>query len=320
MSRSGPTRFSHQGLEDRVIEPSRAAGAALERHWRDYIHLMRPRQWVKNALCLAPLLFARRVGMGASVLEAGLVALAFTLLASGTYAVNDAADYRADRLHAGKRLRPVAAGAIHPARARAFGLLLMAAGLGAAATVNLAVLGIAGAYVASNLAYNAGLKRVPLLDALLVSLGFVLRAAAGALGIGVALSQWLGICTLLLSLLLTFAKRRQELNVLAADAARHRSALGGYTVAFLDQMLAALLGATLVSYALYTVASGSGIFMDLSLVLVVFGLSRYLYLVSVAGAGGAPEEALLTDKPLFISVAAWVACCALALYVPLGLV
>jgi 4-hydroxybenzoate polyprenyltransferase len=227
-----------------------------------------------------------------------LAAVAFTLMSSAVYLLNDLADREADRRHPVKRHRPLATGALTVRLAVSSGLLLGAAALATAAFLGWKVLLAIALYAVLNIAYSAGLRREPVLDVLLVSSGFVLRPVAGAFAIPVRVSAWLFVVSLLMSLSLALLKRRAELVSLRAAALDHRPALGGYSVPFLDLLVAAVTGSGIIGYALYTFQSEHGERLVLTLPFFLYGVFRYLYLVYERGAGSSPEEIFLGDRRL----------------------
>ena len=277
-----------------------------------WLELLRPQQWVKNGFVLAGLLFGHGWRDPELAFAAATATAAFCLGSGAVYAFNDSRDAAADRGHPDKRRRPVARGAVSPREAYALAAASAAAGLALAAWAAWAVAAILGAYLALNLAYTLGLKRVPVLDVILIASGFMLRLLAGTAGIGIEPSRWLMACGFLLTLFLGFAKRRAELSALAADAAQHRPVLGAYSIAFLDRAIGACAAGMAASYAFYTMAGetvalhGTG---DLVYTVpwVLLGTARYLYRLRHQGGGGDPTEELLRDPLLGAAVLGWVA-------------
>ncbi|MBN1557251.1 MAG: decaprenyl-phosphate phosphoribosyltransferase [Lentisphaerae bacterium] len=280
---------------------------------RDRFAAMRPTQWVKNVVVPAAFFFAfwdrsRAIPLGLADLGAVLLAaVLFCLVSSGVYLLNDIRDREADRHHPLKRRRPLAAGRVSPAEAgRLAAVLLLGGGL-LAWWLSPAFFAVAAAYVAMQLVYTCRLKTVPLVDIMVIAAGFVLRALAGALVIGVTISPWLLLCTFLLALFLALCKRRHEKVVLADAAERSRPALQGYDAQLLDQLIVMAGGATLVSYAIYTlwpqtVAKFGTHGLGFTVPFVVFGLFRYLDLVYRHDKGDRPERILLSDGPLLATV------------------
>ncbi len=275
------------------------------------LRALRPKQWTKNAVVLAPFVFAlgdaaQPVNFG-HVWLAAAAAAAFCLVSSGIYVLNDIKDAPLDRAHPQKRHRPIAAGAISPRQGMVLSGLCLITGLSLGYSLQTDLGYTLLAYVALQTAYIFGLKHIALLDLLMIASGFVLRAIAGAVAIPVVLSPWLLVCTFLLALFLALCKRRQE-KVGQAGATDTRPSLLHYDRVVLDQLIAVIASATLVSYTIYTLAAetqekfGSAR-LGFTIPFVVFGLFRYLDLVYRAEKGERPEEVLLTDPPLLLCVA-----------------
>jgi 4-hydroxybenzoate polyprenyltransferase len=270
------------------------------------IRLLRPEQWMKNGLVFAALLFSGRLQDLGSVGVAVLAFAAFCLASSSIYCLNDALDAQEDRLHARKRVRPVAAGLVSPAQAVALASFLAGGAVYLGFMVNIG-LGISIVlYLGIQVLYCFVLKHVVLLDIMAVASGFVLRAVGGGVAIEVELSLWFLVCVPLLSLFLAVAKRRHELMTVES-AASHRPVLTEYTPQLLDQMLAILSGAIIMAYLLYAKDTIRPQLFILTSPLVFYGVFRYLYLVYRRAEGGSPDELLLTDAPLLITVILWVA-------------
>jgi 4-hydroxybenzoate polyprenyltransferase len=291
------------------------------------LQLLRPTQWTKNLVLFAALLFSP----AKVVLESPLVFLhvlqgffAFCLLSGGVYAFNDLIDLPGDRLHPRKQGRPLPSGRVSPAMAGIIAGLLPLIGVGWAFLLDSYFGWIATAYWLTNIVYTLGLKHAVILDVLLLSAGFVYRAVGGVALIRsflpeVYLSYWLILCAFLLSLFLALAKRRNEIATLGAAAAAHRASLAHYNLAFIDQMLATLTAATMVSYSLYTISDDTfqhygtrDLFWTLPF--VVYGLFRYLYLIYYKSEGGDPSSLLVRDKPTLINVTLWAAASAAIVY------
>ena len=220
-----------------------------------------------------------------------------------------------DRQHPIKRRRPIARGELRP---RAAVVLAVALGLGSLATV--AVLGPLSvacllAFAALQAAYTLRLKHVVLVDVLVIAALFVIRASAGAIAVDVRISPWLFVCTALLALFLALGKRRAELVLVGADRTPGRAVLEGYSLSLVDQLLAAVAGATIVAYALYSVTPRDSWALVATVPFVVFGLARYLQLLHRHDAGEEPENVLLGDWPILATVAGWAVTCAVLLVV-----
>ena len=285
---------------------------------------LRPHQWTKNLVVLAALAFSKHLFEADAALRAGLAFLVFCGLSGAAYLVNDLRDLEADRLHPVKRARPLASGALPVPLARFAAALLVAVALAGAAALGRDFAITALAYLGLNLVYSFGLKHVVIIDVLAISVGFVLRAVAGALVIQVIFSNWLLVCTILLALFLTLAKRRHELVSLDAAAAGHRRILAEYSPYLLDQMIAVVTASCLTAYAFYTLAPETvekyrTERLALTIPFVIYGIFRYLYLVHRREQGGSPSEVLLTDRPLLVAVALWAAAVVAIVYTAPGL-
>ena len=284
---------------------------------------LRPHQWTKNLFVLAALAFSKHLFDGDAVALAALAFATFCGLSGAVYLVNDLVDLERDRLHPRKRTRPIASGTLPVPTARAAAAVLLALGLLAAWGLGPGFFACALSYLALNLAYSLVLKDVVILDVLAIAIGFVVRAVAGALAIGVLFSDWLLVCTILLALFLALAKRRHELATLE-NAAGHRQALAEYSPYLLDQMIAVVTASCLTAYAFYTLAPETvekyrTERLALTIPFVIYGIFRYLYLVHRREQGGSPSDVLLTDRPLLAAVALWAAAVVLIVYTAPGL-
>jgi len=281
---------------------------------------LRPRQWTKNLLVFAGLIFSQGLHEPVLVARSILAFAIFCLLSGGVYLVNDVVDAERDRAHPQKRNRPVASGRL-PARVALIAGIVVLAGATVAAFLLSVPFGAAAlAYAMLLTAYSAGLKHVVIVDGLIIAAGFVLRALGGVLLLDIELSHWLLLCTILLALFLTFGKRRHELIALEAGAADHRPILSEYSPQLLDQMIAVVTASTLMAYALYTMAPETQARLGttrlpLTIPFVLYGIFRYLYLLYRRDLGGDPSEHLLTDRALLIDVALWGAAVVVILYV-----
>jgi 4-hydroxybenzoate polyprenyltransferase len=279
---------------------------------------MRPRQWVKNLFVLAGLVFSQRL-FTESVWTALAATAIFCALSGAIYLLNDVADRERDRLDPRKRERPIAAGRLPVGIAVAAAAVLILVGLALSALLARAFLVTAIAYVTLLAAYSAWLKHVVIVDVIVVAGGFVLRAVAGAVVIGVEMSGWLLICTIQLALFLALGKRRYEYLALQQDAARHRPILAEYSPALLDQMIAVVTASTVTAYALYTmstetVAKFHTSLLPATLPFVLYGVFRYLYLLYRRQLGGNPSELLLNDRALLINALGWICAVLLIIY------
>ena len=285
------------------------------------LRALRPAQWAKNAVVLAAFVFAlgdpeQHAGW-ALVWKAVAAMLLFCGLSSGIYLFNDLRDIERDRAHPVKRLRPIASGALPVPAAAILSAALLAGGLAGAAALAWPFFQVGAVYVAMHAVYSMGLKRIALVDVIVIAAGFVLRALGGGRAIGVRVSPWLLLCAFMLALFLALCKRRSELREAGEAAQDHRPALGQYDPRLLDQLIAVVAAATIVCYAIYTlwpetVTKFGTERLGLTIPFVLFGLFRYLDLVYRRGRGGEPEQVLFTDIPTLLNllgygaVALWV--------------
>jgi 4-hydroxybenzoate polyprenyltransferase len=279
--------------------------------FRALLKAMRPKQWAKNIFVFAALVFDRQLTHPDSVLRTLAGAALFSLLASAVYLFNDIADIESDRAHPSKRNRPIASGAlpVNVAFGAAAGILLLA--LPAAYILSPSFAVIALIYLLLNLFYSLRLKHIVLLDILILASFYVIRVAAGVALIQVErFSPWLYIFTTFLALLIGAGKRRAELSQLAANANAHRRVLEGYTAEFLDQTITLAAGMTIITYSLYSFSAPNlpeNHAMMLTIPFVMYSVLRYQYLLQVKEIGGAPEDVVLSDRPLQIAGALYAA-------------
>ena len=316
MASSAPSPVGSPRVSPQSPSHSRSAAALL-------LTSLRPEQWSKNLIVFAAALFGGQLMNPAALAAAGATFVIFCALSGAVYLFNDVADRDADRRHPLKRERPIASGALSPAVALTVGVGLGLSASAAAAAIHPLLAMVAGAYFVLLLSYSFLLKHLVIIDALTIAGGFVLRAAAGAVAVGVPISHWLLVCTTLLALFLSFSKRRHELTLLAEGATDHRPILHEYSPYLLDQMIAVVTASTLVAYALYATSPETAqklgtTRLGLTIPFVLYGIFRYLYLVHQKRAGGSPSALLVTDGPLLACVALWSLAVAVILYTPLG--
>ena len=268
------------------------------------LRAMRPRQWTKNILFVFPaLVFDARLFHLDQLGSVALCSALLIVLSGSIYIINDLADLEADRAHPVKKSRPLAAGQVSVGAARFAALLLPLLALVAAYNFNQRLFVVFAIYFLLQIAYSFGLKHVPLLDVLVVAAGFVLRVLAGGVVIDVQLSPWLYTSAGLLALFLVIGKRRQEFSELGKAAVEARPVSAHYNLPLLDDMLRVVTASTMITYILYTVEArtmirdGENLGL-LTVPIVIYGLFRYLYLIHVQQEGSAPDEVLLTDRPL----------------------
>jgi len=270
---------------------------------------LRVRQWTKNVVVFAALIFAGRATDSGFLVRSAAAFFLFSLVSGAVYVFNDILDIAHDSLHPLKRSRPIASGRIPlpaawtlfivTAGAALIGAFLLDTGFGAVAT----------AYFTLQAFYSMYLKNIIILDVFIISIGFVLRVVAGAVVLNVDISSWILVCTMLLALFLALSKRRHEITLLESGASDHRVILAEYSPYLLDQMIGVVTSATLVAYMIFTLSDETvakfGKYLILTVPFVLYGIFRYLYLVHNKNAGGQPEEVLLTDIPLQIAIAGY---------------
>lgn len=273
------------------------------------IETLRPRQWTKNLVIFAGLIFDGQFTQFNPFLRVLAATVLFCLVSGITYTINDLLDLEADRLHPHKSRRPLASGRLSKNQAILWIIFLSAIVLigGYLLSPKLALIFIA--YTALILAYSLWLKKIMILDVIIIAIGFVLRVLAGLSVISVAyFSPWLFILTTLLAMYLGFGKRLAELRLLESDASSHRKTLAGYSVPLLMQYITIILTAILITYTLYTFSARPDqptYEMMLTIPFVVYGIFRYLYLIQSDAIVGSPEEVLLKDRPMQIAILLW---------------
>jgi 4-hydroxybenzoate polyprenyltransferase len=276
---------------------------------------LRPKQWTKNLLLFAGILFAAKLGDASRWLDALSAFVAYCAASSASYLLNDVRDAPHDRDHPVKRVRPIARGELSPRFAEAIAALLLFSAFLLVAPLGLASILFLGTFFALQAAYTLALKHVVLLDVMTIGGLFVVRAAAGAAAVHVRISPWLLLCTALLALFLALAKRRGELVLVGADATPGRPVLEGYSLALVDQLVTIVAASTVISYCLYTFTARDSKAMMITIPFVVFGVFRYLLLMHRRDLGEEPEEILLRDLPILLCIAGWAACAAVILKV-----
>ncbi len=273
------------------------------------IKTMRPRQWPKNGFIFFGLIFDKQLFILEPFLRIAAGFVLFCLVSSAVYLFNDVADVEADRNHPEKKFRPIASGKLPVSVALTTAVLLIAVAIPLGYLLSPLFALILSAYLIINLLYSRWLKHVSILDVLIISSGFVLRVGAGVELITVErFSPWLYMITVLFSLYIGLGKRRAELNLLADGATAHRKVFDGYTIPLLDQYITIVSGMTIVAYSLYTFSAPNlpaNHTMMLTIPFVVYGIFRYLQLIQIGHAAGAPDEVALKDRPLQITVLLW---------------
>jgi 4-hydroxybenzoate polyprenyltransferase len=267
---------------------------------------LRPRQWAKNIFVFAALIFDRQLFEPVPFFHTVIGFILMCLISSVVYLINDLADIEQDRQHPTKRNRPLASGQLSQSTAQAAAILLAAITLPTGFLLSRGFGWIILIYFIQNLLYSFHLKHIPIIDVFVLASGFLLRVAAGVSLIQVErFSPWLYVCTTLLALFIAFGKRRAEIVLLTESAENHRRVLDGYSITLLDQFLMIISSSTILAFSLYTFSAENlpdNHLMMLTIPFVVYGIFRYLYLIHVEKAGGAPDELILTDIPLLVDI------------------
>ncbi|APO48396.1 MULTISPECIES: decaprenyl-phosphate phosphoribosyltransferase [Paenibacillus] len=270
------------------------------------IRLLRPKQWTKNLLLFAALLFSFEEIRTETILATLLGFILFSLVAGCVYILNDFVDRDRDRQHPVKKYRPMASGQVNPSHALLFGIILLILSVGTAFMMNPLFGVLCIVYFLLNVSYSFVLKHLVILDMMTIAAGFVLRAIAGGVLIHVPFTPWFLICTMLLSLFLAIGKRRNELTLLEGNTGSHRKVLDNYSITLLDQFNTIVTTATIISYSLFTFTSDRTIHLMWTIPLVIYGMFRYLYLIHMKNQGGSPDRVLFEDKPILITVMLYV--------------
>ena len=288
------------------------------------VQLIRPHHWIKNLFVFAPLLFSLRFLDPPSLWRSVLAFFSFSLVASGVYVINDIADRQEDRAHPRKRHRPLAAGRLSAALAAATAAVLLAASASLSLAFEPRLTAVLGLYLGLNVAYSLALKKIVILDVMLVAFGFLLRVVAGGVCIDVPVSNWMLLTTLFLSLFLGFGKRRMDALPACpgapeeeppGDAAPGEAAVSNrrrnlYGIKLLDYFVVICLTLSIMTYSLYAVGAQTVQKLGtdklvVTVPLVVFGLFYYLYLLYRKDKGGNPVEVLLGEPVILVDVALW---------------
>jgi 4-hydroxybenzoate polyprenyltransferase len=294
------------------VAPSELAQIRAGSTARALLTAGRPRQWTKNLLLFAGLIFAAKLDDPTRWLQATVAFCAYCAASSAAYLVNDVVDAPNDRRHPVKSYRPVARGDVSPTVALAAALALYGIAFAAMAALSLASLGLIACFVGLQSAYTIRLKSVALIDVMTIAGIFVLRATAGAQAVTVRISPWLFLCTGLLALLLALGKRRAELT-LVGENAWSRPVLAEYSLELVDQLVGVVAAATVIAYSLYTFTARETTSMMVTIPFVLFGIFRYLLLIHQRGLGEEPENVLLRDRQIQGAVLLWTAAAAVIL-------
>jgi 4-hydroxybenzoate polyprenyltransferase len=284
---------------------------------RDYIKLLRPKDWAKNLFLFIPSFFAGKLFNPSEFKEQFLLLIggffAFSFLASSIYIINDYRDIEDDRKHPKKCKRPLASGKVKKSTGLAICILLAIAGLGMSYLLDTSFkfLFITGIYYLLNLGYCFGLKNISIVDILIVSIGFVLRVKGGASLDGIHITEWLIIMTFLLALFMAIAKRRDDVMLKVATGTDMRKAIKGYSLEFLNTLLGLFCAILIVSYINYTVSGALykefGHRLYYTSLFVIAGIMRYLQITFVLNKAGSPTEILYKDRFIQITLVLWIA-------------
>jgi 4-hydroxybenzoate polyprenyltransferase len=283
-----------------------------------FLKTMRPIQWMKNGVIFAALVFDQKILQWPYLWRTVAGFVLFCLVSGVVYTINDVVDLEKDREHPKKRRRPLAAGELSPQLALGLAVGIAVLAIALAVLLNPLFTAILTGYLVLQLAYSLYLKHIVLLDVMAIATGFVLRVAAGIpLVDAERFSPWLFICMTLLSLFLGLGKRRGELVLLGSEATNHRASLADYNVMLLDHLLSIITASMILAYALYTFSAPNlppDHWMMLTIPFVIYGAFRYLYLIHVRGTTLAPDEVILTDRPLQVDFVLWGLAAVLILY------
>jgi 4-hydroxybenzoate polyprenyltransferase len=322
--------MSRKGLEVTETSPSQGLPASSPEdssRWASqflFLREMRVRQWSKNLILYAALIFSKNLFVLPLFLRSTAAFIVFCLLSGVVYTINDLLDLEADRLHEAKRTRPLASGRLSVRTAIAGAAVVLVVALGAAALLGFRFLLISIGFLGFDLAYSLILKNIVILDVISISISFLIRAIAGVValntaGVDLSISPWLLVVTFFLSFFLGLCKRRYEFLALQ-EAGKHRSTLTSYSEVLLNQLISMAATGTLIAYSIYTIwpdtVSHFGTdHLLYTIPIVVAGVTRYMFLVYRRNLGGDPSEILLTERSLWATVIAWLVCVALIIYV-----
>lgn len=281
---------------------------------KEYIKLMRVKQYIKNLFVVAALIFSNKLLDINAIYNTTIAFISFCLISSSVYVLNDIVDIEKDKLHPKKCKRPLASGAISKTSALILLLLLFMISISLSVLVNINLTFIILLYLANNLLYSFKIKNIILLDVFSIAFGFILRVLAGSVSINVSLSNWIILCTFFLSLYLGLGKRKKEISTLKSNAGEHRKILKEYNDEIINQMMTVVLSSTIVCYALYSTSNPKNPNMILTTIFVVYGVLRYNYIINTTDEGN-PTDVVLKDRSLQINVLIWaISCLFIVLY------
>lgn len=282
---------------------------------KKYIKLLRPKQWIKNVLVFAALFFSANLFNISIMIDALIVFVLFCMLSSATYILNDIQDKDKDSKHPKKCLRPIASGEVSIFKARIIMIFLLTCSFSSAMFVSNLLFSVFVSYFVMNILYSFKLKHEPILDVMIIAIGFVLRTLAGAIVVDVQISPWLILCTFLLSLFLALNKRKSEIQTIGSSVGETRKVLEFYTEEMLNEMLSTIVSSIFIAYCLYTFFSDQPDTMILTIPLVLYGIFRYQYLSHTTEMMETPELVLFYDKPLLLTICIWVLTCGAIIYI-----
>jgi decaprenyl-phosphate phosphoribosyltransferase len=285
-----------------------------------YFLLLRPKDWAKNLFLLVPLFFSGQLFHWEKAMPVLEGILAFSLVSSCIYIINDFADREDDKKHPLKSKRPLAAGTIKPSTALALAILLILAGLTMAYFIRVKFLFVLSVYFVINLSYSLGLKNIAILDVILIATGFVLRIKAGAVIAWIGLSEWLNILVFLLALFMAIGKRRDDVLLRKLHGTDMRKSISGYNLELLNTLLAVVCGVLIVSYFMYTMSAEAqqrlGTYrLYYTCLFVIAGIMRYLQIIYVQADSGSPVKILYKDRFIQLSILLWIVSFYLIIYV-----
>lgn len=281
---------------------------------RDIIKSMRPEQWAKNLFVFAAVMFTGNLTNPPLIMRSILAFIIFCGLSGAIYIINDMRDIGADRNHPKKKARPIASGKLQqsPALVAAISIALASLGLSFFLPINFIV--CASAYLLLLIAYSLFLKSLLLIDAIVISFGFVLRLLAGNSAISILSTPWAMIMTFFLAMFISLIKRKAEGEILGDTAVSYRRNLVYYKKASADYIIIILAASVIISYTLFTLLSGKNINLYLTIPFVLYGVFRYIYLVFEKNMGADPSSIFIHDRPLFFCIMSWAAASAIIIY------
>lgn len=278
----------------------------------EYIKLLRPKDWAKNFFLFIPLFFAGEIGNISKIIEIGWGFISFSFIASSIYILNDYRDIEDDRKHPLKKRRPLASGAVSKNAAIIISLILIIAGFSIAWLIRDKFVFVLGIYFLINIGYSFGLKTVPILDIILLSIGFILRIKAGSVIGKIPLSEWIVIMVFLLALFMAIGKRRDDVLLKMSSGIDMRKSVKGYNLEFLNVLLALVCAVIIVAYFMYTMSEETtrrlGTYrLYYTCLFVIAGIMRYLQIIYISSDSGSPTKILYKDRFIQITLLLWIA-------------